>query len=409
MTRIALLVLLLAACGKDNPHFCDDACQMMMDADVGPNGCASSDDCSGATPVCNTTDSECVACTAADNGSCGNMLCSSTNECRRCVSHDQCTASDACNASTGECIDTSMVAYVATIGTNSNPCTKDLPCATLTHAAMQKPFVKLQNNIAETVVFNNVTVTVLAEPQTQIARLSGNDSAILTVSGTSNVVLTDVVITGGTTATGHGIFVASGAAGVSLTLEDVMVYANSGLGLSFGGGTLTMSRSTVAGNNVGGVDITANFEITNSLFIGNGDNLGSQIGGLRLLPGNIKGVFSFNTVANNEAQNALVAGINCSVPMTITTTILSNNATNGCMFNSSLFDPTSTHVGSNSNITGAPAFKNTSMPFAADFFRINSTSAAIDVAQGAAAVMFDIDGDVRPQNGVRDIGADEYK
>ncbi len=411
MTRIALLLAfvgLVPACSKDNPYFCDDACKMMADAAVEQTGCTTNDECSGGTPVCNVAAATCVACTSADNGSCGSMLCSATNECQRCVAHDECTASDACLTSTGECLDTTAVAYVAATGSDSNPCTKATPCLTLTHAATQKAYVKLQTNIVETVSLQN-NVTVLAEPHTLISRASGNDNAVVTVGGTSNVVLSDVVVTGGATAAGHGISVNTTT--VNLTLDHVVLHTNTGLGLLFNGGMLTISRSIVTNNFGGGADIHADFDITNSMFVSNGTG-GSSFGGLRLLPNSTKKVFSFNTVANNNSSDAQTNGLNCSGSMPVSATIVANNAaTNLCAFSSSMFDTTTTPVGTNNNIQGLPVFKsvNASLPLSPDFYRIDSTSAAIDAVTVPMPVLVDIDGDARPQGGMRDIGADEYR
>ncbi len=406
MTRIALLITVLAACSKDNPYFCDDACQMtMVDADVGDPACESNDDCSAVTPVCDTANSVCVACTAADNGACGNMLCSTKNECQRCVSHNQCGESDACDASTGECIDTSMVAYVVAGGTNGTTCTKAAPCGTLTYAATQKPYVKLQSNIDEVVSLASVSTTVLAAPGTTIKRTASN-GPIVTVSGTSNVTLTNVVIRDGATALGHGVSIANGDNAVVLNLQDVAIVANTGYGLSVGGGTLTMSRCIVANNTSGGGTITGDFDITNSMILTNGTS-SSITGGLTITPGATKKIFSFNTVAGNDASNS-ATGINCTLSMTLTNTLVSDNvATANCAFEYSMFDIGVSVTGTNK--TGNPQFRNTlpTAPLAADYYRIANNSDAIDSAAPTSAVMTDIDGDVRPQTGA-DIGADEY-
>jgi hypothetical protein len=142
------------------------------------------------------------------------------------------------------------------------------------------------------------------------------------------------------------------------------------------------------------------------LFVANG-NAVSTTGGLFLTPSGTVS-FKFNTVANNLATTSAVKGMNCTIAMTATNSIVSGNDTSAsCSFAHSLFDANVTVSGSNK--AGDPKFKNVvpTNPRAPDYFRIQDTSAAVDQADPASTMMLDIDGDARPQGGAPDIGADE--
>jgi hypothetical protein len=410
MTRFALLLTVLAACSKDNPYYCEDSsCAIEPDAmGSGSNtGCEDNADCSGATPVCETGTGACVACTSTEN-TCGGTtpVCSTTNSCISCVAHTECS-SEACLPD-GSCGDDSKVAYVATAGADTGTCTRTAPCATIAYAASQRSFVKLQSTVDQTVTLNNANVTVLGSGTAAIKRTT-TIGAVVTVSGVSNVTFKDVVIREAVGTTGHGILVGTGEANVTLTLDNVSVVNNAGLGLSIGGGTLNMSRSLVAANNGGGGLIGgADFEITNTMFVRNG-TASSTYGGLQITAGVTKKLFSFNTIAENDSTSD--AGITCVGTMTVSNSIVAGNAAATCTFEYTLFDTAVTGSNTNNNKVGDPMFLNklAATPLAADFFRIGATSAAKDSAAATSTVMTDIDGDARPQNGVRDMGADEFK
>ena len=72
----------------------------------------------------------------------------------------------------------------------------------------------------------------------------------------------------------------------------------------------------------------------------------------------------------------------------------------------SLFD---TGTPSGTNLVGDPLFKNDDAidPLAADYFHIQSASAAVDAADPGSGMDTDIDGDTRPAGDGPDIGADE--
>lgn len=356
-----LFATLLAACSKDNPYFCEDApdhnCAVMPDA--APTSCASDPSlCGGATPVC------------------------AEQSCRACAAHSEC-ASTAC-LPTGACGTDDEVAFV-NAGT------------TIAAAvATGKPYVKLTGALDEAVVLTDATVHFLADPGTTLTR--STSGPVIDIRGTSNVVIDDLVIRDGLGNTGHGINIATGESMVSLTLDHVALLDNSGLGLNVGDGKLTMQRCIVSGNRGGGAMIAAAMDIGNSLFVGNGAST-SIVGGVSLTPRGTANTFKFNTVADNFSSSGSVSvrGINCPIPMTINSTIVSGNAASlNCTFEYSL-------------LTGDPKFKATDAtnPLAADYFRISETSDAIDAADSTSTMTLDIDGQLRA--GARDIGADEFQ
>lgn len=411
--RALVLITLLAACSKPNPYYCeghpDDNC--LLDADVNaPQGCATSSECTnGAKPVCEPSEKICVACTDGMPGACGGTtpVCTSAHVCTGCTLHGQCDSS-VCLA-TGACAESPDVAYVAPNGTDGSGCTKASPCKTVATAlTLGRSYIKIFGNVDEAVLVTSGTVQIFGEPGTTLRR-TATQGPVFEARGTgTTVTLTDLIIREAAGATGHGIYVAPGEP-VDLTLDHVYALNNAANGLNVQGGKLTMARSVVSGNSGGGAVISGVFNVTNSLFVANGNGV-STTGGVTLTPQTTSTVFKFNTVANNfsSAGSASVRGVNCTLPLTASNTIVSGNAVSpSCTFGYSLFDTGTAVTGT--NLAGDPMFKNIDGldPLAADYFHIQPTSAAIDHADPVSAMATDIDGDARPQGGAPDIGADE--
>lgn len=365
------------------------------------------DDCTNAAkPICEPTQQVCVACTADMIGACGGTtpICSSENTCTGCTSHDQC-ASNACLPD-GSCAEESQVAYVSSSGDDSNSCTADMPCLTITNAALKgKPYIKVMTDLEEAVVLNNVNVTILGAPGVAITRPTMGP--VVDLKGTSTITISGLTIRMGSGPNGLGLTVNSGEP-VTLTLDRVYILGNAGIGLNVLGGSLTMTRSVVALNTGGGAKLETVYNVTNSLFVANGSP-GSNVGGLEIKPGP-GSRFAFNTVAQNTASSATTPypGIFCVLPAAISNTIVSTNeVSSACEFEYSLFDANVSVSGTNR--AGDPKFRNTNPANVrtADYFRIQTTSDAVDQADPAATLTDDIDGDERPQGAAPDIGADE--
>jgi len=405
--RTLLFITLLAACSKSNPYYCpghpDDNC--LVDADINaPQGCTASEQCTNpAKPLCDTSAKVCVACTAGDIGACGGTtpVCSSANTCTACTENAQCDS--AVCLGDGSCADVAQVAYVSATGDDTAACTQSAPCKTIVGAAAKQPYVKVMTDLDEAVVLNNATVTIVGDGATAVRR--STVGPIFDIRGTSTVTIRDLTIreANGTT-TGSGLLVGFGEP-VDLTLDRVSLVQNTALGLVVQGGNLRVSRSVIATNKSGGALVAAKFDIENSLFVVNGGVAGTYPG-LTLTP-SPGSSFKFNTVANNDATMG-PKGISCTQPVSGSNTILSgNDIGTSCAFEYSLFDANVTVSGTNRN--GDPMFKNTNVtdPRAADFYRIQAASAAIDGADPASTMATDIDGDTRPQGNAPDIGADE--
>lgn len=447
MSRHVLILAALSLLGMAaacNPRYCagnpDDDCRKSWDA--GPQVCQGNDDCAAPTGVCDIdVTMMCVQCTVSEPGACSGVtpVCVS-NQCQKCTAHGQCAASNVCLPD-GSCADGQQVAYVANGGAGT-VCTQASPCGTLDDGLKAgRPYVKVAAGTVtdtKTTTIDGRAVTILADPGAQVSRT--NAGVILQVQNDgADVKIFDLEIMGGIGAANPAISIPSGgapkltltrvtvdgnqgigilAASGSLTLSRSSVSTNTGGGISISGsGALTMSRSTVRGNTGGGISVSGvQFDITNSFIVQNGGLL-SLVGGIDLPQIAATGShrLDFNTIAANAGNASVNSGINCStvvVPVVFNSNIIYGNVVSsggkqlgGSLMCSAVYsdvgpDPS---VGTG-NINMDPMFVNPQ-----NNFHLMATSPAKDVADPAATLAEDIDGDVRPQGPRRDMGADEIQ
>lgn len=415
------LLWMAAAC---NPRYCagnpDDDCRKSWDA--GPQVCKGNDDCAAPTGVCDIDGSMmCVQCTISEPGACSGVtpVCVS-NQCQKCTAHAQCATSNVCLPD-GSCADGQQVAYVAS-GGSGTACTKASPCGTLDDGVKAgRPYVKVAAGAVtdtKTTTIDGRTVTILADPGAQVSRT--NAGVILQVQNDgADVKIFDLEITGGIGAANPAISIPSGGA-PKLTLTRVTVDGNQGIGILTNAGMLTMSRSVVRVNTGGGISISGSqFDITNCFIVGNGGGA-SGLGGVEFAQILTVGThrLDFNTITSNLGPITIPenTGVNCATigtPLIFDSNIIYGNAVNGGgqqLGGSPMCSATYSDVGPDpaaggTNINMAPMFVSAPQ----NNFHLMATSPAKDVADPAATLAEDIDGDVRPQGPRRDMGADEIQ
>jgi hypothetical protein len=394
-TRVSITLAILASMSAcKNPRYCEDNpghdCELMWDAASEGASCATNDQCSAPTSVCDIAALTCVQCiapnqTAACTGT--TPACGGDQTCHACSTHADCS-SGACLPD-GSCGSDANVAYVDPGGTDNASCTKQTPCTKVAKAlATSRAFIKFHGTTDEAVTISNRDVTLLADVGAKLTR--GTAGVILTIDGTSNVTIYSLTISGGLGSTGIGVSMPAG---------------NSS--------TLTMKRAIVEGNGGGGLSITGGrFDITNTLIVKNGAAT-SGLGGVFVSQANSGlRVFEFNTVAQNTATAGITAGVLCAAiasPIAFKSSIVFANGAgmqvegNNCSWSYSDIGPTA--VTGNGNVNGDPAFANPAL----SNFHLTSGSPAKDIADPSATLPTDMDGDVRPQGAGRDMGADEFK
>lgn len=434
---IVVLVLSATACSIFDIHIPNpQSCELPENAGNPPctdagidgagldgfEGCKRNEDCAGPTGVCDLGRTmTCVQCTTTDNPCAREMPICMADQCHKCTSHMQCTLSNVCLPD-GSCADPvqAQVAYVRAGGTG-NMCTQTSPCGTLEDGLKtNKPYVKVEiGTVADskTTTIDGKTVTILADPGARLDRTT--DGLILEVKNNgADVNIFDLEITGGSgVTTDAAISVPSGGA-PKLTLTRVTVDGNQGVGISVSAGTLMVSQSTVRGNAGGGLSISgAQFDITNSFIVQNGSAV-SLVGGLDFaqIPSSGTHRFDFNTVARNVGTDAVNTGVNCgtvAAAVTFNNNIIYANAVTGIgkqlggspMCFASYSDVGPDPAPGTTNINADPLFASV----AQSDFHLMGTSPAKDVADPAATLSEDVDGDSRPQGARRDMGADEVR
>jgi hypothetical protein len=421
-------VLLLAACSllnvatACNPRYCagnpDNDCRKSWDA--GPKLCKGDGDCAAPMGVCDLDATMmCVQCTPGEPGACsGATPACVANQCQKCTMHTQCAASNVCLPD-GSCAAEQQVAYVASGGAGTT-CTKASPCGTLDDGQKAgRPYVKVAAGTVtdiKTTTIDGRAVTILADPGAQISRT--NAGVILQVQNDgADVQIFDLEIMGGIGAANPAISIPSGGA-PKLTLTRVKVDGNQGIGILASAGMLTMSRSIVSTNTGGGISISgAEFQITNTMIVMNG-GVTSASGGLKIDGITVAGTHAldFNTVTANIGPMTINTGITCGtvlVPLVFSSDIVYANIVSGggvqlggsanCSTTYSDIGPDTTPGTGNINLD--PMFVS---PLQANF-HLKVTSPVKDVADPAATLIDDIDGDARPQGPRHDMGADEIK
>lgn len=432
------LMFVVAACNEKNSEYCQGHPQDTVNCppDAG-SGCSTDDQCAG--KVCDTSSGACVVCTPSKAAACtGTMpVCSTNDMCEPCTMHSQCATSNVCLPD-GSCSDGTDVAYVdGGAGSDSNACTKDQPCKTVTKAASAgRTYVKVHGTVIDQVTLDNKNVTVLADPGAKLTPPS--PGSLLTIQGTSNVRIFDLEVDGanatgatpavymlaGATGTlaltrakvdnGGGDGILCSASGGTLMVTQSTVSGNTGGGISASGGTLTVTQSTVSGNTGGGISVTnGSFDITNNFITRNGDPNNATVGGATLtFAASGTHRFEFNTVVDNNIKNTSLqaAGVTCDTSgFAAANNIISRNLvgsdaskTNSntlgqCTYPTSVIGPTIT------------ALKFASPDTTPYDYHLTTGSSAIDQGTTASTVAVDFDGDTRPQGAASDQGADELK
>ncbi|HTR54236.1 MAG TPA: right-handed parallel beta-helix repeat-containing protein [Kofleriaceae bacterium] len=422
MKTLGLVLVILCACQENNPNYCkgapDNNCTLGSGSgtDSGAAACTSSAQCSGATPVCDTSSSTCVACMGSDLGACAGTMpvCGTDNTCQACSKHSDCGAMGAC-LPTGACGTDQDTAWVSGTGSNDNACTQEAPCATITQALTHGlPYVKVSGAIHDTVSIA-AGVTILADPGATLD--PGNGGALVTVTATEPVEIDDLTIEYAGSSTGIGVYLPAGAQNVKLLR--VTVQDNPGGGVYAIGGTITILRSVISSNSGGGITLNgASFDIENCFIVGNGSSsTTSSTGGLAIQSlGAMPYTVQFDTFADNKIKSGLGGAITCGTlgatialdsllifgneSVTNTSEVLGGD----CSYTYTLIGPTGTASGTGDNNITDPGFVTASPPN----YHITSGSPAKDMADRNSTLANDIDGDMRPFDSIRDVGADEY-
>jgi hypothetical protein len=415
--RAVLARLLRAGCTKTSEKYCqlhaaEDPESCPVDAQVG-GACTADPDCAGMadSPACDTGKQVCVPCVT--NAHCANPLpvCQPDQTCGSCRAHTDCV-SLVCET-TGECAPEADVAYVDPSGGGAM-CTKMMPCANIDAAEKKnRRIIKVNGGT----IFDNLTtlqpvgrLDVYATPGAKMQR--GQMGSVLEIRANGEVVIHDLEISGATGGnSAHGLVITQD--NPKVTLDHVIIATNTGLGILASAGTLVMDGCVVTRNAAGGGNIQmTGYSITNSLFVVNGTPSSSSTGGLTLASSSASERFEFNTVAENSSLSTVPGrGVNCVTTANLSNSIfISGRPSPTCNVTSSLYE-TGVTPPTGGNITGDAAFEieDPAMYTSPRYFRIKPASAARNMADAAATLATDIDGDARPQEGQRDIGADEFK
>lgn len=393
---------------RRNENYCEgrnknnNCTEPPSDAAMSDARCPNQTTCMAPTGVCKTDTGTCVQCTSDNKVACTGTtpICGADFTCRGCTAHSDCGwISNVCRPD-GACAAESEVAYVEPGGVGTL-CMKRLPCTLQAALGTNRPYIKIAGTITENVTVDGKNTTILADPGAALTPKT--DNILLTVAGGSNLTVYDLEISG---AKGGADAVYMPVLNRSiLTLNHVKVQKNAGAGIKADGGTLNIFRSTISGNQAGGISMigTTTFDIRNNLVFGNGAD-SPDVGGIQARPTS-GSKLEFNTIVGNHAGtgSASTGGVYCDVagfPVPNNLVIQNTGGASGISQNFGLC-----------NFSGSLlAVPGPSAGFSGDYHLTANTPAGPGAIRDAVECsgIKDIDGEDRPKNGKCDLGADEY-
>ena len=390
-------------------------------SDSAVQACTDSSMCSGNSPVCDLM----------------------TGDCRGCVGDIECE-SGVCSESTGTCIPASAALFVSVDGNDNGTCDQANPCATVSHAITLVDATRYAIAVGD----GTYTDSFIIQGPTQVLISGSGSKTTGGTSGPGGAAKLMFTADGGTY--DHAIEVRTGSVlveGVTLTgavTEDVRIQGGSSLELykvdvsasktggidcagnstvhliqsivqgsgaaepavMVAGGMLIIERSQITNNAGGGIRLSgsASYDVTNSFITLNGTAM-STASAVDLQNASVAGNnrFAFNTVVQNQAGGDMTVypGAMCGPNAPIEDSLFASNTVSAsCTANYSLYDLGL--LAGNHNVSGFAIF------VGINNFHLAAGSPAIDMADPAATILIDFDGDMRPNGTASDIGADEY-
>jgi parallel beta helix pectate lyase-like protein len=434
--------------GAPGPIACENPGEV---CDIVQNRCVRAE-CSGdqectdpALAVC--TRGRCESC--VDDSSCAHFentpICDG-GACRACRLGD--CASGVCDTATGACVAESDVVYVSKTGQDSGTCTYAAPCLSIGRGLDQlgaRRWLHVAASVdvyAETAAMPGAGVQISGKMVTIIGpgatlTTTRNGDVALLVEGASTVVVEGLSIANAGGTSGDGVACRNvGLASPMLTLRSVEVKNNGGRGVNAATCTLTVERSTIANNPGGGIQTTGSTvaverstiagnpgggvslsggstTILNNMIVANGSAT-SVFAGISI--GQISAgtpVLAFNTITANSGASGIVTGLACNqvtIPLVFSNNIVYGNQVSGsgtqvggnnCSYTYSDIGPQT--VAGTGNINIDPIF----VDAANGNYHLQAGSPAKNAADPGVTIAVDIDGDLRPQGGRSDMGADE--
>ncbi len=352
MHRLALVVVSLvaaAACNEANPN----SCELPQNAGTGEcppdtgGPCQSSNECTATadSPVCDLLDNggTCVHCTASEHSLCTGMTprCEA-HACVACVDDGDCGSSGVC-LTTGDCAAADRIIHAKVTGGIANGCgSAGNECSlakALTEVTATRNIIKLDDPAPAVYSANGYTVMseVLIDARNAII-VRSDTGPILTINGNGIATILGGTIRGATGANGDGIRCQSNstltvnrttieqndesaidASSCTLTVTGAKILGNGKrtndfyAGIVVDDGTVTITQSWIASNRGGGLtNNRARFLIVGNVFLDNGVAAGTAFGGVFIMSTMPGSRFDFNTIAENNSQATVAAGVQCT-------------------------------------------------------------------------------------------------
>ena len=456
---LVFLVFAFGGCTKPNPAVC---CNSRVDCQsIGANAdqrtcasdlvcidhacvqpqCTINTDCPMETPFCSPAQM-CVQCLQSDQCSSATPVCDSmTNACRGCKDDSECPSS-VCDQGTGMCVAESTIVYASPTGSTTANCTQQAPCEitrAFSVANVAQNTIKLMPGIYDaSITVNDRTLNVHGPGATVMSSSAAsvfivNDRAHLSFFGLTIVEAEmggNLPLALDCETVDHMNFPAASLDSVVVDSTAIAIFGRTC--------TLTVTRSTLNARYTttgGGASVVLLTEQAAATFdrsvFTNGDGVAVINGATAKITNSIirdqtgvDGAFTANggaiTVSFSTIHNSIVkcltgtAACSGSSPngVCIDDSIIDNESAgaptdtitgSACTVDYTLVTPQATTRGANNLFNMDPRFANPAM----NDFHLQPGSPAIDAADPAAPPTQDFDGTNRPQGPRSDLGAFE--